>query len=409
MESSRFILTLAVFFISFHGIFLIDIPPSISKGDILTDNNQRKLEENSDNYIILHFNYHSEFTKGFKNEYRNVSLIKYMFKEYAPTDELFLAKGDKIEIHFAEPIETFEHFFDASYDKNMEFVEIIDFNYFDSSSLNNMNYLFAGCKSLKSIEFGDFTTKKVTTMNSVFLNCNSLTILDLSFFETKYVQDTSSMFKNCTSLTSLDLSNFELLELYKSDSMFDDLDNLFFVKLNNVNDRGMIEEKLSYKIGLLVCKNGYTNPSDSFIYCCDYSYEGKLCLEKKNYITIYYNSLVDYSKGFVNNFSEGINFIYNEYDNSTVRVKDLKYIYENSKIEIHFHYPITSLRKFFCKEQKTFRVYEMYYFIREVVYERTGSDEVIDQNMENLAYVDFTHFDSSAVTSMESLFEGCTF
>ena len=43
----------------------------------------------------------------------------------------------------------------------------------------------------------------------------------------------------------------------------------------------MIEEKLSYKIGLLVCKNGYTNPSDNFIYCCDYSYEGKLCLEKK--------------------------------------------------------------------------------------------------------------------------------
>ena len=72
----------------------------------------------------------------------------------------------------------------------------------------------------------------------------------------------------------------------------------------------MIEEKLSYKIGLLVCKNGYTNPSDSFIYCCDYSYEGKLCLEKKNYITIYYNSLVDYSKGFVNDFREGINFIF---------------------------------------------------------------------------------------------------
>ena len=54
----------------------------------------------------------------------------------------------------------------------------------------------------------------------------------------------------------------------------------------------------------------------------------------------------------MNNFREGINFIYNEYDNSTVRVKDLKYIYENSKIEIHFHYPITSLRKFFCKEQR---------------------------------------------------------
>ena len=86
----------------------------------------------------------------------------------------------------------------------------------------------------------------------------------------------------------------------------------------------------------------------------------------------------------------------------------MKYIYENSKIEIHFNYPITSLKNFFAREQKTFTVYEMYYFIREAIYERKGSDETIDQNMEYLAYVDFTHFDSSAVTSMESLFEGCT-
>ena len=102
MESSRFILILAVFFISFYSIFLRDTPPTSSKGDKLTENPQRKLEENGDNYIILHFNYLCEYTKGFKNEYRNdVSLIKYMFKEYAPTDELLLAKGDKIEIHFA--------------------------------------------------------------------------------------------------------------------------------------------------------------------------------------------------------------------------------------------------------------------------------------------------------------------
>ena len=77
MELSRFILAITVFFISFHGIFLRDIPPISSKRDILTENPQRNLEENGDNYIILHFNNLCEYTNGFKNEYRNdISLIK---------------------------------------------------------------------------------------------------------------------------------------------------------------------------------------------------------------------------------------------------------------------------------------------------------------------------------------------
>ena len=95
-----------------------------------------------------------------------------------------LCKDVEIEIHFTRPTKTLERFFDATYDKNMEFVEIINFNYFDSSEVENMNYMFAGCKALKSIKFRDFSTGKVTTMNSVFLNCSSLTSLDLSSFRT---------------------------------------------------------------------------------------------------------------------------------------------------------------------------------------------------------------------------------
>ena len=96
-----------------------------------------------------------------------------------------LYKDVEIEIHFSRPIKTFEHFFDTTYD-----------NYFDSSEIENMNYMFAGCKSLKSIKFGDFSTDKVTTMNSVFLNCSLLISLDLSSFSTWNVKDTSSMFQN---------------------------------------------------------------------------------------------------------------------------------------------------------------------------------------------------------------------
>ena len=70
--------------------------------------------------------------------------------------------------------------------------------------------------------------------------------------------------------------------------MFDNLDNIEFINLKFYRDKGIgigdilkIEEDLEYKLGLVVCRYEYTIPIDSFIYCCDYSFEGKLCLEKK--------------------------------------------------------------------------------------------------------------------------------
>ena len=36
-----------------------------------------------------------------------------------------LYKDAEIEIHFARPTKALEHFFDATYDKNMEFVDNI--------------------------------------------------------------------------------------------------------------------------------------------------------------------------------------------------------------------------------------------------------------------------------------------
>ena len=375
MELSRFVLILSTLFISFKGNLLSDIPPPSPKKEILTENPHRNLEEKTNNYILI--------------TYRNYS----------------------IENRFTKPLKSLEHYFDADYDRDMEYAEIIDLTHFDSSEVENINYMFAGCKSLKSINFGEFSTIKVTTMNSVFLNCNSLTSLNLSFFDTSKVKDTSSMFKNCISLTYLDISNFNLLNVDKDDSMFDNLNSLTYVNLKNSIDKGnailKMEEKLSYRQGLVLCRNGYTNPLDSFIYCCDYSFERKLCLEKKNYITIYYNRFVEYSGNFNNRYRGGINFIYNEYDNTTLRAGDLKYIYGYSKIEIHFHFPLTTLDYFFCRQKKSFEKMIIYQG-RISYFERDGYTYAFDSNMQYLISADFSHFDSSKVRSMVSLFEDCT-
>ena len=46
---------------------------------------------------------------------------------------------------------------------------------------------------------------------------------------------------------------------------------------------------------------------------------------KKNYIIIYYNQFVEYQGTFWNEFRDRINFIYSEYDNTTVRDIDLNH------------------------------------------------------------------------------------
>ena len=428
-ELSRFVLILTALFICLHGIFLKDIPSSFSKGNIPTGNPQRNLEAN--NYIILSFNQNCEYPNGFKNNYRNgISHIKLTHNNLIlnPTDKMTINEGSEIEIHFSESLKTLEYFFDVGQDKNVEFIEMIDFNYFDSSKVQNMNYMLGGCKSLKSIKFGDFSTNEVTTMRAVFINCHSLKYLDLSSFNTEKVRDTSFMFNNCYLLIYLDISNFNLLNVQNDDSMLSFLNNLNYINLRNVKDKTVgiriennkkrfvkeilkIEQKLLHKHGLSICRNSYTDTIDNFIYCCDYSFEGNFCLEKKNYITISYDRLVEYhqyTKPFANKNREKINFIYSEYYNNTIKDIDLKYVHEYSKIEIHFLFPLNSLNNFFCPEQRTLRKtirYQnsVYTYTRNIPKNR----QVFDLNMQYLYSVDFSHFDSSKVTSMESLFEGC--
>ena len=240
MESIKLILILSVLCTISQATFPRNISSPSPKRDTLSENPQRSLQENDENKIILYFNQNCDYPSGFKNDYRkDISLIRQGYDTYEIdiSKKISLKKDAEVEIHFANPIKTFEHFFDSTYDKNMEFVEFIDFTYFDSSEVENMNHMFAGCKSLKSINFAHFSTNKVTSMISVFLNCNSLTSLDLSNFNTEKVKDVTNMFSNCVSLTYLDISNFNLLNANYDRSMVRNLNNLNFLNLRNYQDR----------------------------------------------------------------------------------------------------------------------------------------------------------------------------
>ena len=102
------------------------------------------------NYIILYFNEDFNYTNGFINKYRNnISFIINGYNNTMTTDikELNIYKGNKIEIHFKLPPTNMEKFFSHEVDDNMEYLQSIDFSYFDSSLVTNMNLIFDQCIS----------------------------------------------------------------------------------------------------------------------------------------------------------------------------------------------------------------------------------------------------------------------
>ena len=97
---------------------------------------------------------------------------------------------------------------------------IIGLEYLNTSEVNDMKYMFRGCKRLISLDLRGFDTSKVISMYSMFADCSSLIELDLSNFSTSNVVAMSDMFSYCESLNNLDLRNFDTSNVLDMASMF---------------------------------------------------------------------------------------------------------------------------------------------------------------------------------------------
>jgi surface protein len=268
-----------------------------------------------------------------------------------------------------------EKFFSKEEDNNMLNVISIDFSKFNSSLVTNMDSLFFGCNSLEYINLEGFDTSNVENMNSMFAQCNSLKILNLSNFVTSKVKFMNYMFYNCTSLNILDISNFNLLQVTSVNQMYNGLFNLIYFNAENLKANNNLDYQFRIENNaLLVCqKNNVFGNENMKNVCCSYNYEKRIC-ESSNYITLYYKENINYINGFINNYRNGISFI--NYNNSTIAVNTPFNIIAETKVEIHFNTPITNMENFFSKEE--------------------------DNNMLNIISIDFSHFDSSLVTNMNS-------
>ena len=112
-------------------------------------------------------------------------------------------------------------------------ITTIDYSYIDSDVMTSkdstfsLSGLYKDCSSLTSITFGDyFNTSNVKDMSYMFYYCSALTELDLSGFDTSNVKDMSYMFSNCTSLKAIDLSSIDASKVNTMDSMFEGCESL---------------------------------------------------------------------------------------------------------------------------------------------------------------------------------------
>ena len=158
----------------------------------LDKNNLRNLEmaNKYDNYVVLFFKEDCNYSKGFKNDYRNeISFIVNRKNNAKLTSEeaLIINKDFGIEIHFNKTINNLQYFFSADIDKNMKYLLSINFSKFDSSLITNIQYLFQSCISLELIDLSNLDTSKVQYMEYMFFGCYSLKSINLSNFNASSV------------------------------------------------------------------------------------------------------------------------------------------------------------------------------------------------------------------------------
>ena len=221
----------------------------------------------SNNYIELY--YKEDCNYVFSNENRNdISFINYNGKTLLPSAELNILADTKLQIYFDNPITSLEKFFSQNIDEHMNKVVSIDFSYFDSSELINMDSAFYGCSALKSLNLSTFQTTLVTSMNYLFYNCVSLEVLDIS--------------------------NFNMIQTANVEDMFFGVNNLKFINLYNTQDNGKITSSslnTDTEYVFYTCQENEIITNLNSINCCSYP-KIELCNAESKAIAMNYNSII---------------------------------------------------------------------------------------------------------------------
>ena len=134
-------------------------------------NVERKLEEQT-NYVILILNQDYNFKINNKSIIEKVIINNEEIENLE--QEIKAKEGSEIQIHFNTRLNDCSYFLKHINETIKRKVVSIDLSKFDSSNLENINYMFDGCSSLKSINFLNFNTDKIKSLESLFSGCSSI-------------------------------------------------------------------------------------------------------------------------------------------------------------------------------------------------------------------------------------------
>ena len=178
-----------------------------------------------------------------------------------------------------------------------------------------------------------------------------------------------------------------MTKVRSSSNLFDNLTNLKYISLYDIITTQVflneVNKTLNNIDNLTVCQNSdiITNPNPLKM-CCNNDVVIDYCEDTSNinYIMVYYGQNESkYNSDFINKYRNNITSSVSE--KAIIGIDGDFIIEPGSKIKIYFSSPLTTLESFFDKRYD----------------ERTG----------NIISIDFSHFDSSLLTSIDYIFYGC--
>jgi len=114
-------------------------------------------------------------------------------------------------------------------------LESINLSSCNTNNVKNISYIFNECSSLKSIDLSSFNANNVVNMKCMLARCYSINSIDLSSFNTSNAYNMHKMFYFCTSLKSLDLSSFNTCNVKYMNYMFSECSSLKSIDLSSFN------------------------------------------------------------------------------------------------------------------------------------------------------------------------------
>ena len=102
----------------------------------------------------------------------------------------------------------------------------LDVEKWDTSSAENMSYMFYGCGLLTYIPIENWDVSNVTTFSHMFADCYSLQSIDFTNWETDSVISFDALLNDCRSLVEVDVSGLDTATCTQFSQMFEACINL---------------------------------------------------------------------------------------------------------------------------------------------------------------------------------------